>query len=443
MSTPATAMPPATPAASALPRLLTGIVSTDTACGLDEHLARWGPSPVHAAAVELIDVVGNSGLRGRGGAGFPVAQKWRSIGGGRLRKPVVVANGAEGEPTSAKDALLLGRLPHLVLDGLSLAGAAVNASRLVVYVPTRLARGVEDAVEERRRLGIDPVPINVVVAPDRFLAGQESAVVNVIDGGREARPSFVAIESVRDRGVNGRPTLVQNVETLAHVSLIARFGRSWFRALGTEKAPGTMLVTVTGRWPESRILEAPLGAPIHAVLGLSYGEAASFQGALLGGYGGGWVTMPTLLDLPLTEEAARQAGSSLGPGIIALLPHRVCPLAEAARVARYMQEQGAGQCGPCVHGLADLAGMLEELAFRPFGFRGGIQGIAEVCDLVEGRGACRHPDGVARFVRSSLAVFSDEAASHLRNGPCQQTRAPGFLPCPHSAVPVRGEPISW
>ena len=150
-------------------------------------------------------------------------------------------------------------------------------------------------MEERRRLGIDPVPIDVVVAPDRFLAGQESAVVNILDGGREVRPSFVTIESVRDRGVNGRPTLVQNVETLANVSLIARFGPSWFRALGTEEAPGTMLVTVTGRWPDSRILEAPLGAPIHAVLGLSYGDASSFRGALLGGYGGGWVNMPTLL----------------------------------------------------------------------------------------------------------------------------------------------------
>ncbi|HEX4219408.1 MAG TPA: NADH-ubiquinone oxidoreductase-F iron-sulfur binding region domain-containing protein [Acidimicrobiales bacterium] len=442
MATPAT-MAPAIPAASVLPRLLTGIVSTDSACSLDEHLTRWGAPPLRAAAVELIDVVGNSGLRGHGGAWFPVAQKWRSIRSGRLRKPVVVANGAEGEPTSAKDALLLGRLPHLVLDGLSLAGAVVNASRLVAYVPARLARRVEDAVEERRRLAIDLVPIEVVVAPDRFLAGQESAVVNVLDGGRVARPSFVAIESVRDRGVNGRPTLVQNVETLAHVSLIARFGPSWFRALGTETAPGTMLVTVTGRWPESRILEAPLGAPIRSVLGLSYGDAASYRGALLGGYGGGWVTMPTLLDLPLTEEAARHTGSSLGAGIIALLPHSVCPLVETARVARYMQEQGAGQCGPCVHGLADLAGMLEELAFRPFGFRDGIQRIADVCDLVEGRGACRHPDGVARFVRSSLAVFADEAASHMRNGPCPQTRGPGFLPCPQSVVPVRGEPISW
>jgi NADH:ubiquinone oxidoreductase subunit F (NADH-binding) len=441
MSSPATTMPPLTPAASALPRLLAGIVSGDTACGLEEHLARWGAPPVHAAAFELVDLVGNSGLRGHGGGWFPVAQKWRSIRGGRLRRPVVVANGAEGEPTSAKDALLLGRLPHLVLDGLSLAGAAVNASRLVVYLPARLARGVEDAVEERRRLRLDPVQIDVVVAPDRFLAGQESAVVNMLDGGREVRPSFVAIESVRDKGVNGRPTLVQNVETLAHVSFIARFGPSWFRALGTEKAPGTMLVTVTGRWPDSRILEAPLGAPIHAVLGLSQGDASSFRGALLGGYGGGWVTMPTLLDLPLTEEAARQAGSSLGAGIIALLPHSVCPLAEAARVARYMQEQGAGQCGPCVRGLADLAAMMEELAFRPFGFRGGTQRIAGLCDLVEGRGACRHPDGVARFVRSSLAVFAEEAASHMRDGPCQQTRARGFLPCPQSAVPVTGEPL--
>lgn len=443
MSTPAPTAPARSPRAGSVPRLLAGLGPDGRGCSIDEHLARWGPAPIHAATVDLVEKIGSSGLRGHGGAWFPVAMKWRSIRRGLLRKPVVVANGAEGEPASAKDALLLSKVPHLVIDGLSLAGAAVDASRLVLYVPDRLVRDVESALDERRRVGIDPVDIDVVVAPDRFLAGQESALVNIVNGGREPRPSFAAIDSVRDSGVSGRPTLVHNVETLAHVSLIARFGPSWFRTVGTEQAPGTMLLTVTGRWPDTRILEAPLGTPIRVLLGLSDRDVSSFRAALLGGYGGGWVPMSTLVDMPLTEESARQADSSLGAGVLALVDQSVCPLVESARVARYMQEQGAGQCGPCVHGLADLAGMMEALAFRPNRLRHGVRGITDMCDLIEGRGACRHPDGVARFVRSSLAVFHHEVASHLRNGPCQLTRAPGCLPCPASTGPEGAERLSW
>jgi NADH:ubiquinone oxidoreductase subunit F (NADH-binding) len=271
-----------------------------------------------------------------------------------------------------------------------------------------------------------------VVAPDRFIAGQESAVVNVLNGRKEAVPTFMGIEPIRERGVNNRPTLVHNVETLADVALIARYGPTWFRGLGTEQSPGTMLTTITGRWPHAQVVEASLGMPLRDVLDLSPDYAHQYHGALLGGYGGGWVTMSALLDLVLSEEAARRANSSLGAGVIALLPRTVCPLAETARVVRYMEHQGAGQCGPCVNGLAGLADMLTALAFQPSAVRGGVTSILDLCQLVDGRGACRHPDGVTRFVRSALAVFSDEVTAHLRGGPCPLVHAPGVLPCPPS-----------
>ncbi|HEX3564866.1 MAG TPA: NADH-ubiquinone oxidoreductase-F iron-sulfur binding region domain-containing protein, partial [Acidimicrobiales bacterium] len=133
---------------------------------------------------------------------------------------------------------------------------------------------------------------------------------------------------------------------------------------------------------------------------------------------------------------ARRANSSLGAGVIALLPRSVCPLAETARVVRYMEHQGAGQCGPCVNGLAGLADMLTALAFQPSAVGGGVTSILDLCQLVDGRGACRHPDGVARFVRSALDVFSDEVSAHLRGGPCPLVNVPGVLPCPPSASPV-------
>lgn len=418
------------PRADALPRLLSGLTSDGGTVGVEEHLAHWGPLPVQDAGPQLIDTLAASGLNGHGGAWFPVATKWRSLRHGRLRHTVVVGNGAEGEPASTKDALLLARVPHLVLDGLSLAAATLHAAQVVMYVPSPLVRGVEGAVEARRRRGLDPLDIEVVAAPDRFIAGQESAVVNVLNGRQEAVPSFIGLESVRERGVNNRPTLVHNVETLAHIALIARFGAAWYRSVGTERWPGTMLLTVTGRWPHPIVIEAPLGISLADAVFLGPGDSQLFQGALLGGYGGGWITMPSLFDLPLTEEAAQRAGSTLGAGVVALLPWGVCPLVETARVVRYMEQQSAGQCGPCVNGLAGLAEMTEALAFQPAVVRGGVPSLLELCDLVDGRGACRHPDGVTRFVRSALDVFADEVTAHLRGGPCRQVHAPASLPCP-------------
>jgi len=208
--------------------------------------------------------------------------------------------------------------------------------------------------------------------------------------------------------------------------------------LGTEDSPGTMLTTVSGRWSAPRVMEAALGLPLREILDLSPGDARNYSGALLGGYGGGWITMSTLMDLRLTQDAARRANSSLGAGVIALLPTTVCPLMETARVVTYMDEQAAGQCGPCVHGLAGLAEMTKALAVRPAALVGGTRAILDVCDLVDGRGACRHPDGVTRFVRTALVVFKDHVAAHLQGQPCPLTSAPRVLPCPRPVAQAVG-----
>ncbi|MGH8996191.1 MAG: NADH-ubiquinone oxidoreductase-F iron-sulfur binding region domain-containing protein [Acidimicrobiales bacterium] len=434
--------PVVAPEATGLPRLLAGTTANGATVSIEDHLSRWGAPPVRTAGADLIDKLSAAGLAGHGGAWFPVATKWRSIRGGRLRRPIVVGNGAEGEPASSKDALLLAQLPHLVLDGATLAGAALDASRVIMHVPAPLVRGVEVAIDSRRGYGIDPIDIEVVAAPDRFIAGQESAVVSRLNGG-DALPSFIGIEPIRDRGVSGRPTLVQNVETLAHVALIARFGPAWFRALGTDRYPGTMLITVTGRWSDPQVFEASLGTPLRHVLTFSHLDAENYQGALLGGYGGGWVNMPTLLELGLDEHEVRRAGSSLGAGVMALLPRSVCPLVETARVVRYMEQEGAGQCGPCVNGLAGLADTTEALAYQLSAVRGGIQSILDLCALIDGRGACRHPDGVTRFVRSSLSVFQDDVLTHLRGRPCQRAAAPGFLPCLRTGARSVGTGAAW
>jgi len=398
---------------------------------LDAHLGRWGPVP-NLSLQALIDAVEASGLRGHGGAWFPVGPKWRDIASRRRARPVVIANGPEGEPASGKDRYLLHHAPHLVLDGAALAARAVGSDRVVVHVTAGPVAGIEAALAERARRGIDSCSFEIALAPDHFLSGQESAAVATVNQKNPGIPTFTGIRTVREQGVGGRPTLVQNVESLAHVALIARFGPEWFRSVGTAASPGTALVTVTGRWEAPRIVEIPLGTTLANALGLDPRAAAGIQAVLLGGYGGGWIATGTALGMPFTEEAARAQGSSIGPGIVVLLPTGVCPLAECARVVRYLEGEGAGQCGPCVNGLDVLATAMEHLAYRPRQLRGGLAAFPTMCGLVEGRGACRHPDGVARFVRTAIDVFADHAEQHLNRGPCQPARP--FLSVPAPAV---------
>ena len=189
-----------------------------------------------------------------------------------------------------------------------------------------------------------------------------------------------------------------------------------------------MLLTVS-RPGGTLVVEAALDAPLCAAAGIGDDDLARSRAFLLGGYGGAWVSPQVFAEIPVAEKAARRAGATLGAGVIVPLSRDVCPLAEMADVVRYMERQGAGQCGPCVHGLAELAEAMERLAY---GGRGGphIDGIVEICTLVEGRGACRHPDGVARFVRTGLGVFADEVTSHQRGGTCPQTQAARVLPVP-------------
>jgi NADH:ubiquinone oxidoreductase subunit F (NADH-binding) len=399
--------------------------------GLDAHLARWGALP-QVRSKGLLEAVDQSGLRGHGGAWFPVGTKWRAVARGGRSKPVVVANGAEGEPASGKDRYLLHRTPHLVLDGAAVAAAAVGASRVVVHITARNVADVERALAERAHRGVDTCAFDVVTAPDRFLSGQESAAVNTVNGRNPGIPSFVRLRTVRDQGVAGRPTLVQNVETLAHAALIARFGPQWFRSVGTHESPGTVLATVTGLWDAPRIVEVPLGSTLAHALEIGQDQARGIRAVLMGGYGGGWLPTATALSMPYTEESARGHGTSIGAGVVLLLPTGVCPIAEAARVVRYMEGEGAGQCGPCVNGLDVLATSLEHLAYRPRSLRGGVAALPTLCGLVEGRGACHHPDGVARFVRTAVDVFADHAALHVSRGPCQPTRP--FLPVPPDPV---------
>ena len=221
--------------------------------------------------------------------------------GHRAAAPSWWPTDAEGEPASRKDALLLARAPHLVLDGLALAASTLRAQQAIVYVPASSIPTVEAALAERRAHRLDPIAIELVESPDTFIAGQESAVVNALGGRRGAVPSFVGLTTIRERGVGGRPTLVQNVETLAHVALVARFGADWFRGIGTAQNPGTMLLTVN-RPGGPLVVEAALGSSLRAAAGIGEDDLARTRAFLLGGYGGAWVSPEVFAGAPRRGE---------------------------------------------------------------------------------------------------------------------------------------------
>ena len=417
------------PAAGKLPRLLPGRWAGPAT--LASHLARHGPLPAIGRGTEpprrLIAEVGRAGLTGRGGAAFPTVRKLAAVTGAvtaTRHSPVVIANGTEGEPASAKDKVLLAQAPHLVLDGAVLAARLIGARQAIVVVHAAVREIVDDAVAERRRIRYDPVPVRVLTGADRFVAGEASALVNWVGHGIAA-PTTVP-PRVSERGLGGRPTLVQNVETLAHLALIARHGAAWFRSLGTPAEPGSMLVTVIGAVREPGVYEIGIGTPVRDVLAVAGGPAAPLTALLVGGYFGTWVGLAVAAARPFSVAGLRPAGASPGAGLVAALPVGACGLAETARLARYLADESAGQCGPCVFGLGSIATELAALAAgRPV----DLGRLGRWLGQVDGRGGCHHPDGAVRMIRSALDAFAPEIAEHAR-GWCSGTRPGGMLPVP-------------
>jgi NADH:ubiquinone oxidoreductase subunit F (NADH-binding) len=375
---------------------------------LAEHTARYGPLPRGLRRPQreaLIAEVGRAGLTGRGGAGFPTARKLAAVAAGHA--PVVVANGTEGEPASAKDRVLMASSPHLVLDGTVLAAELTGAREAVIVAHRDVREIMDEAAAERARAGLDRVRLVVRTAAEGFVAGQASAVVRWIQRGVPAPTATPP--RLAQRGLHGAPTLVQNVETLAHLALIARYGAAWFRSAGTPAEPGTMLVTVAGAVREPGVLETGIGTPVGQVLERAGGAPAPLRALLLGGYFGTWVDAAAALGRPFSSAGLADLDASPGAGLIAALPAGACGLRETARLARYLAGESAGQCGPCRFGLPAIAGEVERLAA---GHDTDTGLLRRWLGQVDGRGGCAHPDGAVRMIRSALRTFGTELGGH-------------------------------
>lgn len=398
------------------------------------HVAALGAAPLptprdrhwRAAFVSVLEA---SGLPGRGGAGFPASIKLgvAHAAGGR---GVVVVNGMEGEPASDKDKLLLLRSPHLVLDGAQLLAAASGAHHVIACVPEgrdHVAAAVATAMAERARTEHAPAHETLLRPPDRFVAGEESALASWVESGA-SRPRFRPDKGTPLR-IGTQAALVHNAETLAHVAMIARTGPDAFRARGLVEDPGTCLVTVSGGVEQPGVVEVDRGMPLLDIARRAT-PLQPAQALLVGGYGGAWVG-PEHFSTPYASLSLRAVGSSAGVGVVIVLGPDACGLMETARVAHYLAAQSAGQCGPCVYGLPAIADDVTRLAI----------GNADVALLprldrrlreIDGRGACRHPDGAVQLVRSALAVFSADVRAHANGMPCAHVGRPTQLRFPSS-----------
>ena len=383
------------------PSLLAGALDGP---GLDPHVARHGRLP-RLTTAHLAAALEATGLRGRGGAGFPFARKLRTAARHHGRR-VVVVNLGEGEPASHKDAALARVAPHLVLDGAVVVGHALHAREVHLVLPgdrPDVGAAVHQALKERAEataLRADRVRWRVHEAGDHFVAGQSAAVLELMAGNPNLPVS--TWRPTAERGHRGRPTLLSNAETFAHVAATA---------LGTSgPGPGTTLLTLDGDSGAARVREVRLGLPWRHVLTPT--ELGS--PVLLGGYHGTWAAPRALERHRVSRTDLDDAGLTLGAGVV--LPLRSgCPVTRTARLVTYLAGQSAGRCGPCVHGLPALAETVTSLA-APTSSSTARAEASRLASVVDRRGACAHPDGTARLVRSLLTAYGDEVAAHAEGG---------------------------
>ena len=318
--------------------------------------------------------------------------------------------------------------PHLVLDGAARPAAAIGATAAVLQLHRGAeapAAALQRALDERLALKLPDPSFRLSFGPPRYVAGESTALRAFLEGA-PAKPAPAA----RRGGASGRPMLVQNVETLALVGLLGRFGPEWFRAFGTSASPGPTLVTLAGavRHP-GLVAEITVPTPLSQVLTRWGGVGAAPRAVLFGGYGGGWADGRQAWGLDLTRDSLGEADIPFGCGLVGVLPWDACGLAETARLLGYLARESSGQCGPCVWGLPELAKEMAALAWGNAASR-DVRRLARMSTELAGRGACHHPDGAVGLLGRALTVFADDVVHHLRRGPCGRSRRAPVFPIP-------------
>ena len=400
---------------------------------LDDYRARGG---YHALAEaiqnppeKLIQSVTDSGLRGRGGAGFPTGKKWLLTREAPGEPRYLIMNGGEDEPGSKKDRVLLENLPHLVLEGTILSAYAIGASKAYLYINARYEgalQSVADALAEAKSAGYwgenvlgssFSLDIEVIPAPHNYVAGEDTAVIEVIEGKKplpRQKPPFPVTA-----GLFGKPTSVNNVETLANVAPIALKGAAWYRGFGTPESSGTMIFSLDNDVSRPGVYELPFGTPLRYLIEECGGGMKGKKKikAIMPAAPSSAFLPPEKIDTPLDHNSMREAGSALGCGVVKLIPQGSCIVEELVKIADFFAAESCGQCPACRMETNTLAMLMKKVQSG----QGGLpilEQFGKILAFNKGKGFCNLIAMPGPPIESAIKLFPDDFQAHLTSGRC-------------------------
>jgi len=396
-------------------------------------------------ALQPDDIVGEikrSGLRGRGGAGFPTGTKWDKVLHHRIKERYFVCNAGEHEPGTFKDRYLLQHAPHQLLEGCLIASYAVNAKASFIYINHEYHEEHENlkkAIAQARERGfvgknifgkgVD-IEIELFAGHGSYVAGEETAMLESMQG-RPAMPRQKPPFYPTDFGLYGKPTLVNNVETLCNIPHILRNGADWFTQVGTEKCPGTMLFSLSGAVNRPGVYEMPMGTTIRRLIEECGGGVPGERKVKAVFPGGPAFSMVTAdqLDLPMDFDSLKKAGTGLGSAGVIVVDDTTCMVAQTLKFSNFFKTESCGQCPPCRMGTINLATLVEKVE-RGEGTQKDLDSLLQLCGFVKGTGYCTLVTGAAVLVQSSLRLFRHEYEEHIRLRRCPyQPVAAGIGSC--------------
>ena len=377
---------------------------------------------------EVIQLVKDSGLRGRGGAGFPTGNKWGFIPQGDNKEHYLVVNADESEPGTCKDTPLLMANPHVLIEGIIIGSYAIRANYAFIYIRgevTHVVRRVQQAITDAYAAGLlgknilgkgFDLELVLHVGAGAYICGEETALLDSLEGFRgqpRLRPPFPAIA-----GLYAKPTVVNNVESIASVPAIVNNGVAWFTAMGTEKSKGFTLYSLSGHVNNPGQFEAPLGITLRELLEISGGIR---KGHKLKFWTPGGSSTPIFtdqhLDVPLDYEGVSAAGSMLGTKALQIFDETTCVVRAVLRWTEFYKHESCGKCTPCREGTWWLVQVLKDLEAGR-GTEADLDKLLDLCDNIMGRSFCALADGAASPIISSLKYFRQEYLDHLAAGAC-------------------------
>jgi len=403
-------------------------VELDTAVSRGAYTA-WEKTLKSMKPDEVIDEVKRSGVRGRGGAGFPAGIKWGFVPKDSPKPRYLVCNADESEPGTCKDRVLMEGDPHLVVEGMCIAAYAIGCHLAFIYVRGEFVkpyRTMEKAIDEayaRGFLGKDifgtgyDLDIIVHTGGGAYICGEETALLNSLEGERgmsRIRPPFPAVE-----GLYGCPTIVNNVETLACVPHVINNGAGWYTSMGTEKSPGTKIFSLSGHVKRPGNYEVEMGTPLSFLINDLGGGPLDGQKikAIIPGGSSTPFLLPDQIDTPLDYESLAAAGSMLGSGGVIVLDQRTCIVWAIERLIHFYRHESCGKCTPCREGTGWLERIISSIEHGQ-GQPGDIEKLESICENILGRTVCPLGDAAVMPIQSAIKLFRDEWEYHIKNKTC-------------------------